>query len=65
MQVTFRGECMVQTTPWSPCSKTCGFGISDRVTNDNKECELKKEMRLCTLRPCSFKQKKSSVSLLV
>ena len=64
MHVTFKGSCMVQTTSWSPCSRTCGFGISDRVTNDNKDCELQKQTRLCNLRPCSAVQRKTtSVSL--
>uniref|UniRef100_H2ZKD0 CTCK domain-containing protein n=1 Tax=Ciona savignyi TaxID=51511 RepID=H2ZKD0_CIOSA len=50
--VTFRENCMVQTTKWTACSKTCGLGSSNRVSNDNSECKLKKEMRLCNLRPC-------------
>jgi len=45
-------SCMVQVTEWSECSTTCGYGISDRVTNDNDDCEMKKETRLCKLRPC-------------
>lgn len=46
-------KCIVQTTPWSQCSKTCGTGISTRVTNDNSECKLVKESRLCEVRPCT------------
>ncbi|XP_048845535.1 CCN family member 1-like [Brienomyrus brachyistius] len=46
-------KCIIQTTAWSQCSKTCGTGISTRVTNDNGECKLVKESRLCTIRPCS------------
>ncbi|XP_029447918.1 WNT1-inducible-signaling pathway protein 1 isoform X3 [Rhinatrema bivittatum] len=45
-------NCIGQTSPWSPCSKTCGMGISTRISNDNEECRLSKERRICNLRPC-------------
>ncbi|XP_030046074.1 CCN family member 4 isoform X1 [Microcaecilia unicolor] len=45
-------NCIGQTTPWSPCSKTCGMGISTRISNDNEQCRLGKERRLCNMRPC-------------
>ncbi|KAM9824785.1 cellular communication network factor 4a [Neosynchiropus ocellatus] len=45
-------NCITQTTSWSPCSKTCGRGLSLRVSNANEQCELVKESRLCNLRPC-------------
>ncbi|KAJ7316203.1 hypothetical protein JRQ81_002365 [Phrynocephalus forsythii] len=45
-------KCLAQTTEWSPCSKSCGFGISTRVTSDNPQCKLIKETRLCQIRPC-------------
>nr|XP_039253871.1 CCN family member 2-like [Styela clava] len=45
-------SCMIQTTEWSPCTKTCGFGVSERITNDNDKCKLTKETRLCIVRPC-------------
>ncbi|XP_065819963.1 cellular communication network factor 6 isoform X2 [Labrus bergylta] len=48
----WKKNCLVQTTPWSPCSKTCGLGISVRVNNDNGKCEMRKDRRLCLLRPC-------------
>lgn len=47
-----RANCLVQTTEWSACSKTCGMGISTRVTNDNALCRLEKQSRLCMVRPC-------------
>lgn len=45
-------NCVSQTTSWSPCSKTCGRGLSLRVSNANQRCEMVKESRLCNLRPC-------------
>ncbi|XP_061080786.1 CCN family member 1-like [Conger conger] len=47
------GQCVVQTTSWSPCSRSCGMGVSSRVSNDNAQCKLAKETRLCSVRPCS------------
>ncbi|KAG5853837.1 hypothetical protein ANANG_G00030770 [Anguilla anguilla] len=46
------GECTIQTTSWSQCSRSCGMGVSSRVTNDNAQCKLVKETRLCNVRPC-------------
>uniref|UniRef100_A0AAY4CCX7 WNT1-inducible-signaling pathway protein 1-like n=1 Tax=Denticeps clupeoides TaxID=299321 RepID=A0AAY4CCX7_9TELE len=45
-------NCPVQTTPWSPCSRTCGRGVSMRISNGNKQCQMMKESRLCSIRPC-------------
>lgn len=45
-------NCVTQTTSWSPCSKSCGRGLSLRISNANDQCELVKESRLCNLRPC-------------
>ena len=47
-----RDKCKIQTTEWSACSKTCGWGVSERVITD-KACKLRKQTRLCQLRPCS------------
>ncbi|XP_067862920.1 CCN family member 2-like [Heptranchias perlo] len=54
-----RDNCIVQTTDWSACSKTCGMGLSTRVTNDNKKCRLEKQSRLCMVRPCNARLEKS------
>ncbi|MEE6463074.1 hypothetical protein FKM82_005771 [Ascaphus truei] len=49
---SWHNNCIIQTTQWSLCSKTCGMGISTRISNDNDKCKLQKERRLCNLRPC-------------
>lgn len=45
-------NCIEQTTEWSACSKSCGMGVSTRVTNRNRQCEMVKQTRLCIVRPC-------------
>lgn len=54
-----RENCLVQTTEWSACSKSCGLGISTRVTNDNRHCRLEKQTRLCMVRPCESQLEQS------
>lgn len=49
---TKANDCPVQSTSWSQCSRSCGTGISSRITNKNPECKLQKETRICTIRPC-------------
>uniref|UniRef100_A0A4W6CSK5 CCN family member 3 n=1 Tax=Lates calcarifer TaxID=8187 RepID=A0A4W6CSK5_LATCA len=51
-RASWHKNCITQTTSWSPCSKTCGRGLSMRISNANEQCELVKESRLCNLRPC-------------
>nr|XP_045010438.1 cellular communication network factor 6 [Jaculus jaculus] len=51
--LTWKRKCLVQATRWTPCSRTCGMGISNRVTNDNRACAMRKERRLCYVQPCS------------
>ncbi|XP_068604983.1 CCN family member 1-like [Brachionichthys hirsutus] len=48
-----RVKCVPKTTAWSPCSKSCGTGLSTRAANSNPQCKLVKETRLCEVRPCS------------
>lgn len=45
-------KCPVLTTKWSRCSSSCGMGVSSRISNKNTQCKLKKETRICTVRPC-------------
>ncbi|KAM9637098.1 cellular communication network factor 6 [Morphnus guianensis] len=52
LPLVLKKKCLVQATPWTPCSKTCGIGVSSRVTNENRKCEMKKEKRLCFIQPC-------------
>ncbi|KAK9538633.1 hypothetical protein VZT92_003794 [Zoarces viviparus] len=47
-------KCVSQTTAWSPCSKSCGTGVSTRATNSNSQCKLVKETRICEDRPCKM-----------
>ncbi|KAM4630524.1 CCN family member 2b isoform 2-T2 [Polymixia lowei] len=53
-----RDNCIVQTTEWSECSATCGMGVSSRVTNDNEQCQLERQTRICMIRPCNTEQEK-------
>ncbi|XP_023604121.1 WNT1-inducible-signaling pathway protein 1, partial [Myotis lucifugus] len=48
----WHGNCIAHTSPWSPCSTSCGLGISTRVSNANARCWPEQESRLCALRPC-------------
>ncbi|XP_058590988.1 cellular communication network factor 6 isoform X1 [Neofelis nebulosa] len=52
LPLIWKRKCLVQATKWTPCSRTCGMGISDRVTNENSNCEMRKEKRLCYIQPC-------------
>lgn len=45
-------DCVPQTTDWTECSASCGFGISSRVTNINLQCKLVRETRLCQIQEC-------------
>ncbi|XP_056157364.1 CCN family member 2-like [Lampris incognitus] len=45
-------NCIEQNTDWSPCSRSCGPGVSTRSSNKNWACRLLTETRLCQVRPC-------------
>ncbi|XP_043211741.1 CCN family member 5-like isoform X1 [Amphibalanus amphitrite] len=49
---TSPAPCEPLTSDWSPCSATCGAGVSTRITNQNRDCTLRKESRLCQIREC-------------
>ncbi|XP_057617635.1 cellular communication network factor 6 [Chionomys nivalis] len=53
LPLTWKKKCLVQATKWTPCSRTCGMGISNRVTNENINCEMRREKRLCYIQPCN------------
>ncbi|XP_024596708.1 WNT1-inducible-signaling pathway protein 3 [Neophocaena asiaeorientalis asiaeorientalis] len=52
LPLIWKRKCLVQATKWTPCSRTCGMGISNRVTNENSNCEMRNEKRLCYIQPC-------------
>ncbi|KAL0963370.1 hypothetical protein UPYG_G00305480 [Umbra pygmaea] len=49
-------NCIEQTTEWGACSRTCGMGVSTRVSNKNRRCEMVKQTRMCMVRPCDKQQ---------
>uniref|UniRef100_G1P997 Cellular communication network factor 6 n=1 Tax=Myotis lucifugus TaxID=59463 RepID=G1P997_MYOLU len=52
LPLIWKRKCLIQATKWTPCSRTCGMGISNRVTNENNKCQLRTEKRLCYIQPC-------------
>uniref|UniRef100_A0A3B1JQQ0 Cellular communication network factor 5 n=1 Tax=Astyanax mexicanus TaxID=7994 RepID=A0A3B1JQQ0_ASTMX len=53
----FIGICLskmniVQITEWSACSRSCGPGVSTRMSNRNWACRPQTQTRLCQVRPC-------------
>ncbi|XP_035529158.1 CCN family member 3-like [Morone saxatilis] len=56
-------NCIEQTTEWGACSQTCGMGLSTRVTNKNRRCEMVKQSRLCMIRPCDDQQDQTLIPL--
>ncbi|XP_063345689.1 cellular communication network factor 1, like 2 [Pelmatolapia mariae] len=53
-EVLHEPQCFPQTTEWTQCSATCGMGISSRVTNNNPDCQLVRETRLCQIQHCDL-----------
>lgn len=51
---TSAGLCKEASTKWSSCSKTCDVGVSHRMSNQNDDCAMRLEQRLCFLRPCQM-----------
>ncbi len=46
--------CKKEVSPWSACSASCGMGISNRISNDNADCQPVQQRRLCLVRLCEF-----------
>ncbi|XP_036746439.2 CCN family member 4 isoform X2 [Manis pentadactyla] len=51
---TWQRNCIAYRSPWSPCSATCGLGVSTRISSANARCWPEQESRLCNLRPCDL-----------
>ncbi|XP_010879049.3 CCN family member 5 [Esox lucius] len=45
-------HCIKQSTDWSPCSRSCGPGVSTRSSNQNWACRPQSQTRLCQVRSC-------------
>lgn len=45
-------NCLEQSSGWSACSRSCGMGISTRVSNKNHRCVLETQSQLCLVKPC-------------
>ncbi|CAL8345182.1 unnamed protein product [Merluccius merluccius] len=46
-------RCRPQSGAWSPCSASCGPGVSSRLSNSNGQCKPTRETRMCEVRPCA------------
>jgi hypothetical protein len=44
--------CQLVNSEWTACSKTCNVGTSIRLSNNNTDCRIEIQVRLCLIRPC-------------
>ncbi|RUS76926.1 hypothetical protein EGW08_015329, partial [Elysia chlorotica] len=58
------GPCP-QGSDWTPCSITCGTGVSVRTIVDPVSCATAQEQRLCLLRPCEEKFERETCTATV
>uniref|UniRef100_S4RUC0 VWFC domain-containing protein n=1 Tax=Petromyzon marinus TaxID=7757 RepID=S4RUC0_PETMA len=42
------------SSEWSACSRSCGAGISTRVSTENPRCRMERQSRACVVRPCDL-----------
>jgi len=49
------GRCQVVSSDWTPCSRSCDVGTSVRLSNDNQDCRVETQVRLCLVRPCGVR----------
>ncbi|KAK8767890.1 hypothetical protein V5799_005330 [Amblyomma americanum] len=50
-----RASCERHAGDWSPCSASCGVGVSTRLVTDFRlgQCRSRNETRICNVRPCT------------
>ncbi|XP_077553257.1 CCN family member 4-like [Haemaphysalis longicornis] len=50
-----RASCERHAGDWSPCSSSCGVGVSRRLVTDFRlgQCRSRNETRICNVRPCN------------
>ncbi|XP_067904901.1 CCN family member 2-like isoform X2 [Heterodontus francisci] len=53
-------NCPEQSSEWSACSRSCGIGVSTRISNKNHRCILETQSQLCIVRPCQLEHAKQA-----